>query len=218
MKLNSFLKNIGNLICAGHKWQYAGLSGRGEEPKLYFSSVQYAFIIISFCSVFWLPAGFNKDFIGYFIATLAIFVGLFMSMIMSYFDRFQKIDFKVKLRTENEKTSQKLSLNFLQQFLILNSYAVLISVGCIFLLSLSLLSDSPKINTEDYVFSFESVTTKSLLAFMKILIVIIYRCFVIYFLLDFIYLVTISVGKLFEHMNVEFDKAKRIIRQREEGE
>lgn len=217
---SNFFGNVLNLIKEGHKWQYTDLSGYGKKPKIYFSYTQIFFFTVSCVGVYFLSNGFSKDFIGYTMAALAVFIGLFISITLNAFDKFQNIDFKKILENDNEKVLQKLSKNFFRQFTALTCYGVIIAIICIILLSLSLLCDifSTDITNYSFVDSWHSINIQNFGTFAGLSLLVIYRILILYFLLDFIYLVAVSLGKLFEYISFEFEKAERIIKQREECE
>ena len=151
MKFKSIKYYLYRLILDGHKWQYIDINGKGSKPNLYFSSIQFIFIIISITSsVFLIKNGFNKDFIGYIIASLSIFTGLFLSLILTVFDKFQKFKFDVSNITEKEKIIIIQRKNFFKQFTAITSYSILLSIICIFLLSLSLLTNLLNINIFEF--------------------------------------------------------------------
>ena len=215
MQLDNFYSNILNLIREGHKWQHTDLSGNGKRSRIYFSYTQIFFVVVYF-----LPKGFGKDFIGYIVAALAVFIGLFISITLNAFDKFQNIDFKKLPENDTEKVLQKLTKNFFRQFTTLMCYGVIISILCIILLSLSLLCDALSIDITEYSFidSLTSINIQNFKIFAGLSLLVIYRVFILYFLLDFVYLVAVSIGKLFEYISFEFEKVQRIIKQREENE
>lgn len=217
---SNFWGNVLNLIKEGHKWQYTDLSGYGKKPKIYFSYTQIFFFIVSCIGVYFLPKGFSKDFIGYTMAALAVFIGLFISITLNAFDKFQNIDFKKVPENDNEKVLKKLSKNFFRQFTALTCYGVIISVICIVLLSLSLLCDvlGTDITNYSFVDSWQLINIQNFGTFVRLFFLIVYRILILYFLLDFIYLVLVSLGKLFEYITFEVEKVERIIKQREEYE
>lgn len=220
MQLDNFYSNILNLIREGHKWQHTDLSGNGKRSRIYFSYTQIFFVVVSCVGIYFLPKGFGKDFIGYIVAALAVFIGLFISITLNAFDKFQNIDFKKLPENDTEKVLQKLTKNFFRQFTTLMCYGVIISILCIILLSLSLLCDALSIDITEYSFidSLTSINIQNFKIFAGLSLLVIYRVFILYFLLDFVYLVAVSIGKLFEYISFEFEKVQRIIKQREENE
>lgn len=210
MKFKSVKYYLGRLILDGHKWQNIDINGVESKPKYYYSRLQYLFIVLAIGSVFLLKNGFNKDFIGYMIASLSIFVGLFLTLILTVFDKFQKVNFDKPNLSEKEKVFLIQRKNFFKQFTALTSYSILLSITCIFLLSLSLLTDS--LNRD--VFDFELIDSLRNIDFKNILIggyvwlIIFYRILIVYFFLDFLLMVLYALTSIYNYIALEFDKKK----------
>ena len=210
MQFQSVRYYLFKLISDGHKWQHTDINGLCENPKFYFSGLQWLIIVISFISSFLLAIGFNKDFIGYIIASLSIFIGLFLTLILTVFDRFQNINFSTPNLSENEQIKLIQKKNFFKQFTALTSYSILISLLSIILLSLSLLSNFFNVNISQFslVSDIESVSIEYTCNFLIISIVLIYRIVVIYFLLDFLIIVLFALTSIYNYISLEYDKVK----------
>lgn len=210
MKFKSVKYYLGHLVSDGHKWQNIDINGVESKPKYYYSGLQYLFIVLAIGSVFLLKNGFNKDFIGYIIASLSIFVGLFLTLILTVFDKFQKIDFDKPNLSEKQKVFLIQRKNFFKQFTALTSYSILLSITCIFLLSLSLLTDL--LNRD--VFEFGLVDSVKNIDFKRVLLggyvwlIIIYRILIVYFFLDFLLMVLYGLTSIYNYIALEFDKKK----------
>lgn len=210
MKWSSVKYYLSKLINDGHKWQNINVSGIEEKPKLYFSNTQFVFIIISIANLFLIKTGFNKDFIGYIIASLSIFVGLFLTLILTVFDKFQQINFRETNLSEKQKAYLIQKKNFFKQFTALTSYSIVLSILCIFLLSISLLSEIFSTNVFHYSFieSFEEINWENSLTFLGLTFIIVYRFLVIYFFLDFLLMVIYGLGSIYTYITLEYDKTK----------
>lgn len=210
MRFKSVKYYLGRLISDGHKWQNIDINGVEAKPKFYFSQIQFIFILLAFGSLFLLKNGFNKDFIGYIIASLSIFVGLFLTLILTVFDKFQKIDFDKPNLSEKEKTFLIQRKNFFKQFTALTSYSILLSITCIFLLSMSLLTES--LNRDvfefDIIDSIKNIDFKSILLGGYVCTIIIYRLLIVYFFLDFFLMVLYGLTSIYNYIALEFDKKK----------
>lgn len=210
MRYKSVKYYLGRLISDGHKWQNIDINGFESKPKFYFSQVQFIFILLAIVSLFLLKKGFNKDFIGYIIASLSIFVGLFLTLILTVFDKFQKIDFGKPNLSEKERTILIQRKNFFKQFTALTSYSILLSITCIFLLSLSLLTDS--LNRDIFEFEFidsiKNIDFKSILLGVYACLIIIYRFLIIYFFFDFLFMVLYGLTSIYNYIALEYDKKK----------
>ena len=114
-----------SLIKEGHRWQYTNLKGEEIKPRVYFSPAQWIIIFISVLLVYNLPNGLNNEFINFTITAFSIFIGLFLALIISIYDKFQKVDFSLKYN-EIEKINLIETKNFFKQFTSLTSYTILI--------------------------------------------------------------------------------------------
>jgi hypothetical protein len=210
MKLESVKYYLSKLISDGHKWQYTDINGKVEKPRYYFSSIQWIIIIVSLISSYFLPKGFNNNFIGYIIASLSIFIGLFLTLILTIFDKFQKINFSKKEISEIERVSLIQTKNFFKQFTALTSYSILISLCCIGLLSLSLLSEFFNTNPAEYRFIYDisEIAWSNILTFIYILSILFYRLLVFYFLFDFILILVFSLSSIYNYISLEYERKK----------
>lgn len=198
------------LIKDGHDWQNININGLEEKSRFYFSFLQYLFIIIAIGSLFINKEGFNIDFIGYIITALSLFVGLFMTLILTVYDKFREIDFDRKNKTERQKFSLIQKKNFFKQFTALTSYSILISITCILLLSLSLLTNYFNVNVFQYEFitNVDNITWESFLKFIVLSVIILQRVFIIYFFLDFLLMVVYALTSIYHYISIEFDSKK----------
>lgn len=211
MQLKHVSHYLANLIKEGHKWQYLNINGKGKSPLLYFTGLQWVVILISGFGVVSLPLGFNKDFIGYTIASLSIFIGLFLTLILSVFDKFQTFVENNKSQDKTEKTKIILiqRRNFSKQFTSLTSYSIILSIFCIFLLSLSLLFESFNANIYTYSLTkWAEIQPKNILLLLKIFGLAFYRFCLIYFLLDFLLITLYAVTSIFSFIMINYDSEK----------
>lgn len=210
MQLQSVKYYLKMLVSDGHKWQNSDINGKLIKPKFYFSFMQWIAICISIISAFLLSVGFNKDFIGYIIASLSIFIGLFLTLILTVFDRFQKLDFNKPNLSEKEEMFLIQRKNFFKQFTALTSYSILISLLCIVLLSLSLLGDFFNLNINHYslIKDLKIIHLNNILNCFWVFAVLIYRTIVIYFLLDFLIIVVFALTSIYNYILLEYDKIK----------
>lgn len=202
MKINAF---ISFLIKEGHYWQYTDFLGKEKKPKFFFNIAQWSIIVISFLFVYSLPKGLNNEFIDYTITAFSIFVGLFLTLILSVYDKFQRIDFTIKYN-EIEKIELIKVKNFFKQFTAITTYCILISVLSIILLMLITLYDFFDIDISQY--SWTSISKDSLICFFKLFLLCFVRGVVCYFILDFMLLSLYAVSSMFRFINKEYDKVK----------
>jgi hypothetical protein len=199
------------LIKQGHIWQHTDINGITKTPKLVLSGLQWLILLFSISLLYILPKGFNKEFVGYIITALSLFVGLFLTLILSFYQKFQGFDFSNTQELPlNEKIVLKQTRNYFIQFTSLTSYSILISLFCICLLSLNLLFESLNIDILQYQFikGLKDLNINTVFRGLGISVICIYRLIVIYFIFDFFYLTTYALGSIFKFLMVEYQKKK----------
>ena len=90
MKIKSNLKD---LIKDAHFWQWKNINGEGKKPKLFFTNIQFFFILISTACIYFIPTGFNADFAGYIITALSLLIGISFNFILTLFNKFSNTKF-----------------------------------------------------------------------------------------------------------------------------
>lgn len=210
MQFQSLRYNLNQLITSGHKWQYTDINNYERKPRLYFTKIQYLAIFSSVIGVICLPKGFDKDFIGYTIASLSIFVGLFLSLILLVFDKFVALISENKERTRNLEIKLIQHKNFSKQFTSLTAYSIIISILCIFLLSLSLLYNIFNLDFQKIKFieSISDINYSSIKLFVLCSLLSTYRIVVFYFLIDFFIITLYAISSIFNFIMVKYDEIK----------
>lgn len=200
----------------GTKWEYKEVietkDNKTTPDMIKRFSLKKRFWLLSFSilSVLLLNTGFNSDFIGYTIAALSIFIGLFTSLVITMYQRFFTIPSdteKEEIRSDAEKTDAIKLRNFIRQFTFVTGKNLLISTFIIFLATFSLLCDSwlqkgvfeysPIIKCEQL--SFSTISNGLLVSFL-----LLYRIAFIYLLFDFFILLLYSLGALFAFLKSEY--------------
>lgn len=137
------VKYIMGIIKDAHYWQKHSLvdclEAKPKEKKYFTHLKRISFFIAILLTVF-ISSGPNKDFAGYAIASLSIFIGLNINLIIMMFDKFNSIDFKTDNKTIKEKTNLVKKREFFKQFTSLTAYSILLSIFLIILLSLCFLN------------------------------------------------------------------------------
>ena len=126
------IKYIAGIIKDAHYWQKHSLVDFLEtqpKEKKYFTHLKRISLLIAILLTVLLSAGPNKDFAGYAIASLSIFIGLNINLIIMMFDKFNSI------KTIKEKISIVKKREFFKQFTSLTAYSILLSIFLIVLLS-----------------------------------------------------------------------------------
>lgn len=197
------------LITDGHLWQRKDLNGYEKRYYLFFSPIQLLILTFSvLCSIL-MYDGFDKDFISYIVTSLSIFVGLFFSIIISVFDKFSQTTLDSKIVTETERIVSIQRKLFAKQFTALISYAILLSLICIVLLSLSLFTKYFNCDIKAYykLISIEKIRFIEMTQLLfKPFVTIIYRSTIIYFLLDFLLMVIYGLSSIYSFITLQYDK------------
>lgn len=192
------------LVQDGHKWQYTYLNGKDQKPKLYFTTVQWGILFVAVVCTPFLEKGFNKDFVSYTLTALSIFVGLFLTLILTAFDKFKQLA-PPERPTAEDKRYLKTRKNFFKQFIALTAYAIVISLLCIVLLGIIALTET-KFSDSILRYSFAPPTIETVWLFCKVGFKTFYNIVMTYFLLDFLVLVLYAVSSIHTFMRIEFDR------------
>jgi hypothetical protein len=211
----NYKSNIRSLIAGAHFYQYTGISDtldniKKEKPKLYYTKIQWCFIVISILANYILPKGFSTEFSGYVVSGMSLFVGLFFTFILTIYDKFQKIDFTQFSKSKNEEKN-KLGIrlkNYFKQITILSLYAILLSIICIILLSVTLLfGDKVNLNV-GIITCVTSIEKRHFLSLVWILLLLVYRSTVLYFLFDFVLITIFLLSSFYDFIISEYNKIK----------
>jgi hypothetical protein len=212
--MNSIKINLFDLIKDAHLWEYKDIGDTEEEtkkkkPKLFFTKIQCFFVLVSIVSIFFTAKGFSADFAGYIISGLSLFVGVLFSFILTLFDKFKNIDFSEYKKEKNEEKyiiGVKLK-RFFKKTTILTLYSAILSIICIILLAITLIV--PKLNIEiSYCFLIENIKNIPLYTLIKIFSITLYRCCLVYFLLDFILITVYIISSFYDYIISEINKIK----------
>lgn len=195
------------LIKGGHEWQYISINGEAKKPRLYFSGIQWILLLISSLVLFKLVNGISTDVIGYVISAFSISVSLFMSLLVSIFDKFENTDFETAKKTEAEIGRLKQKKNFFKRFISVTSYLVVLSILIIILCSLSYIFDIPSktIKYESFTYRIEEI---DIMLTAKNIIVVTYRTTLNYFLLNYLLLTFFITGSAYEYYISEINSKK----------
>ncbi|MCZ8285792.1 MAG: hypothetical protein O9353_10095 [Bacteroidia bacterium] len=203
-----FRRYIFKVIKSGYFWQRTDVKGKTSRYILFFSKTQLLIIAVSIFVHFRLKTSLNEGFVGYAISALSIFVGLFLTLILSIFDKFQNTFSNINGReTETENINLIRYKNFSIQFTSLMSYAILISVLCILLLSIRLVTDyfNDSIYNHPFV-NYKNWNRGNVEKFLELLSISLYNVSLLYFLLDLILIILYGLGALHAYLMTEYSK------------
>lgn len=191
------------LITEGHEWQYTDIAGNINKPKFYFTRIQWIILTVAVFGTPFLLKGFNKEFVSYTLTALSIFVGLFLTLILSAFDKFKSLN--IERPSYEEQRYIKTRSSFFKQFIALTAYAIILSLLSILLLGIVSLVD-PFFCDSILNHPISNRSTESVFRFLKVLFKTVYNGTIVYFLLDFFVLVIYAVTSIHSYMRVELDK------------
>ncbi len=205
-------QNLCDLIKEAFFYQYAGIADTKEKlekkkPRLFFSKIQWLFILFSIGLNLFFTNGFSEDFTGYIISGLSLFVGLFFTFVIMIFDKFQCIDFSkyhYSFNKDNYPIGVRLK-NYFKKVTVLSLYVIIISILLIILLSLTLLFTDWLSLSTNLINFFSDIKQGEV--FHKI-IVLVYRIIVFYFLFDFILITLYLVSSIYDFIISEYNKVK----------
>lgn len=207
MQYKSVKNLIKPLIKGGQEWQSININGGDEKPKLYFSNIQWIILIISSLILIKLTKGISKDIIGYVMSAFSISVSLFMSLLVSIFDKFENTKFETTSKTEIDIARLKQKKNFFKRFISITSYLVVLSILVIVLCSLTYIFNISIRNIETKTFTLKWSEIDILLT-LKNIAIIGYRIALNYFLLNYLFLTFFITGSAYEYYMSEMDRRK----------
>lgn len=196
------------LIIGGHEYQNKDINGRDQKPKFYFSDIQWAIIFISVIVLFKLPSGLSRELVGYVIAAFSIAVSLLMSLLVSIFDKFEKIEFFTDGLDENQIVRLHQKRHFFIRFITITSYLVGMSILIIVLCSICYMFDLNDHKIETSTLTFKVVLINWELT-IKNSLIILYRICLNYFLLNYLFLTIFITGSSYDFYISEI-KARKI--------
>lgn len=207
------LKNVNilmkPLIKSGQDWQNIDINGIEKKPKYYFSSVQWSILLISILINFKLQYGISKDLLGYIISAFSISVSLFMSLLVSIFDKFQNTSFEILQKTDDEISRLKQKKNFFKRFISITSYLVVLSILIIILCSFSYIFNLHLRELSISALKFQLIEIDIKLT-IKCFLLLLYRTLLFYFIINYLYLTFFITGSAFEYYMSEMNSRKII--------
>ena len=202
MGLDILLYYILKLIEEGHKWQYQNATCTNTSPRLYYTTLQWAAVVLAFIFVLTHPFGLNNDIIDCLLSSLSIMTGFFLALVVVVYDKYMKLEFDAD--TDYGKINDIKTWNYLRQFNALTSYAILIAVVVISILVGSLLfGHETKFSDYRFVTSLQEIDA---LLTIRLSIIVIVRFLLIYFLLDFFILTIYAISSLFQFVNLRMSE------------
>ena len=197
------------LIKNGHEWQFISINGDENKPKFYFSNVQWIILLIGSLILLKLNRGISKDIIGHIMGAFSISISLFMSLLVSIFDKFENTKFEKTNKDEYEIVRMVQKKNFFKRFISITSYLVVLSILIVFLSGLTYLFNLSEhiINIRTFTLQWEKI---NILITLKNIVILTYRIALNYFLLNYLFLTLFITGSAFEYYMSEMNSRKII--------
>ena len=214
MRLKNFDRNLFDLICDAHKWEYTQINDCRSDrdrrkPKAFFTLLQWVMLVISISCSLMFKKGITPEFAGYIISGMSLFVGLLFTLAVSLFDKFNSVDFnqyKESVNIELHPFGVRMK-NYFKKTIILTLYTSLIAIICIIMLSVLYLSESLQKPIDFFIFV-QNPLNNGWTYLIRTVFVLIYRVTVFYFLLNFIYITKQMITSFYDYMVSEIDKIK----------
>lgn len=207
MQYASVKKLIRPLIKSGHEWQFISVNGIENRPRCYFSDVQWLLLLFGGLILFKLNNGISKDIIGYVMSAFSISVSLFMSLLVSIFDKFENTTFEYDNDGEEEMVRLKQKKNFFKRFISITSSLVILSIVVIILCSLSFVFNLPDktISYRHFTLDWQKI---NIALTVKNGMILAYRILLNYMLLNYLFLTFFITGSAFEYYMSELNRRK----------
>ena len=204
MEYRSVRDLIGPLVRGGHDWQFIDINGCGKRPRFYFSGIQWFLVLVSLVVLLWLKNGISINLIGYVMAAFSISVSLFMSLIVSIFDKFENTSLSTQGLDENGIIRLKQKHNFFKRFISITSYLVVLSILVIVLSSFTYLFNlSEPVSFRNLTFDWHRIDWYYT---VKCVALLAYRAILNYFLLNYLFLTLFVTGSAYEYYISEMDR------------
>jgi len=207
MQLKNVSKLLRPLIRGGHAWQHITINGAENKPYFFFTNTQWFLLLLSCIVLFRLTKGISEEIIGYVMGAFSISVSLFMSLLISIFDKFENTRFENEEKTEDEIIHLTQKKNFFKRFISITSYLVVLSILVIVLCSFTYLFNlSVRIVLPETLISdwkqIDWVLT------IKNTILVTYRVTLNYFLLNYLLLTLFITGSAYDYYISEMERRK----------
>lgn len=187
-------------------------------------------IVVSFLLVFTITSGYSNDFLQLSASILSILIGLFITALVFALDKFYiprnnnvgdyNVEIKEKEETKNieisidkitnenanDKLWQKQSLYYVQKFNVLVGKSVIVGVMALALICINVIFlDFFSIDISDYELT-HKITSEIVLSFITILVVVIVRFIICYFMIEVFYNTINIISSMVNFMSVRIKK------------
>lgn len=212
MKSLNVNSNITYLIKKGIEWQKTDVNGQINKRFLF---LLYPKLAILLCSIFIVmysltATGYSNEIVGYILAFYAIFIGMLLSLALTIFDKFQRIEFAPAKYNHDVKIVLLRTKNFIKQFTTLMFYAILIALFNIVLLIFSFFLEFLHANISKSIFidSWSHLNIETISLFIILTLNIVHRIAICFLLFNFIWVVLYAIAAMFRFIMNDYDRIK----------
>ncbi len=209
MQLKNFRIFLKDIISEADRLQRFNIAGQKLTDNKFTDSQKISFII-AVIGVLIFKYGFSNEFAGYVISFLGIFIGLFASVMLSLYDKKDKLIENYIDKDKQDKARIKKIKNLFLQFTALVSFSVIQGLFLIILLFVVLLSKRTQLSIYNYqlVTELKAIHWREVLLFFQQSFNFIHRLFVFYLLSRFFFITTFTVSSFFAFLINEYKRIK----------
>lgn len=209
MQLKNFRIFLKDIISEADRLQRFNIAGQKLTDNKYTDSQKISFIIaVLGVSIF--KYGFSNDFAGYVVSFLGIFIGLFASVMLSLYDKKDKLIENYIDKDKQDKARIKKIKNLFLQFTALVSFSVIQALFLIILLFVVLLSKRTQVSIYNYelVTNLKDIHWHEIVLFFQQTFNFIHRILVFYLLSRFFFITTFTISSFFAFLINEYKRIK----------
>lgn len=210
------------IIHDAHEWQNKGLLHELENSKRkkknYFGILKLLILVVALVVTAIFNEGIDKEFAGYIIAALSIFIGLNINLIIMIFDKFNAMNFDVTNKPYIERVRLLKRRNFFMQYTSLTAYSIILSIILILFLSLCFSAYySISISVTDYFLYYKDLVVSDIplvwswgafKSALYLLGVMLLRGLTYYLLFYYLLILLYSIGSAYAYISQEFKNRK----------
>lgn len=200
------------LLKEGRKWEFSDLLDQkspttNREIKRHSWIKRSILLMPTILICIFLKKGLDQNAVGYAIAALSIFIGLFSSLIITMYSRFLTIPKLDDNATNSQELEDKKVKNFIRQFTFVTGKNLLVATILIALMLLVLVFPSYTsidVYSLSLIETIEDINWGSSLLAINAIVAIGLRISIIYLAFDFFLSLLYSLGALFAFLKREY--------------
>lgn len=200
------------LLKEGRKWEFSDLLDQNSQTtdkdiKRHSRNKRLVLLLPAIFICIFLKKGIDQNAVGYAIAALSIFIGLFSSLIITMYGRFLNIPKLPENATDLQEIEDKKVKNFIRQFTFITGKNLLVATILIAVMLLILVFPSYMsidVFSLQFISSPKQIDCDSIFLALNAFIAITLRLTVIYLAFDFFLSLLYSLGALFAFLKREY--------------